>query len=69
VYVINVDGTGKTKLTDGPLSGDPEWSPDGTRIVYAVGDPHAVHLFVMNADGTDVRRLTSSTASDVTAAW
>jgi Tol biopolymer transport system component len=69
VYVINVDGTGKTKLSDGPLSGDPEWSPDGTRIVFAVGDPAAVHLFVMNADGSGVRRLTSNTADDVTASW
>jgi Tol biopolymer transport system component len=69
VYVINVDGTGKTKLTDGPLSGDPEWSPDGSRIVFAVGDSLAVHLFVMNADGTHVRRLTTSQANDITASW
>lgn len=69
VYVMNIDGTGKTRLSDHPLSGDPEWSPDGTRIVFAIGDPAAVHLFVMNADGTGVRRLTSNGAFDVTASW
>jgi TolB protein len=69
LYVMNVDGSGKTRLTDSRLSGDPEWSPDGTRIVFAGGDLAAVHLFVMNADGSDVRRLTSNPSDDVTASW
>ncbi|HEX5950102.1 MAG TPA: hypothetical protein VFZ96_03795, partial [Actinomycetota bacterium] len=33
IYLINVDGTGLTRLTsNGLIDGRPSWSPDGTRI-------------------------------------
>src|SRR6266542_1108461 len=54
VYVINVDGTGLSRLTRFDDAGDPSWSPDGSKIVFdrSMGD-----LYVMNADGTEVTRL------------
>ncbi len=42
----------------------PRWSPDGERIVFSSnrdGDPkneNSGEIYVMNADGSDVRRLT-----------
>lgn len=61
VYVMNADGTGVTQLTDDP-SGDfrPAWSPDGTMIAFeSTRDPTVFDrdAYVMNADGTDERRL------------
>jgi Tol biopolymer transport system component len=32
LYIINIDGTGRTQITNTPNEIDPEWSPDGTKI-------------------------------------
>lgn len=62
--VVNADGTGFTVLDSGPgFKSHPSWSPDGSRIVYAVlpeGDElyRAATLWVVNADGSGKRRLT-----------
>lgn len=37
----------------------PVISPDGTQIAFSVSDSKGVHLYVMNADGTNVRQLTT----------
>ena len=61
IYVIDVDGTGgRVRLADGI---NPAWSPDGTKIVFASngGAPlgAAFGIYVMNADGSGIRQLTS----------
>jgi TolB protein len=69
-YVINVDGTGLTRLTfnleeERGLS----WSPDGTRIVYMCrigGGFSDFEICVMNADGSDRQQLTDNTAFEGT---
>ena len=57
-YVMNVDGTGKHKITDlgyGIRSGDDQilYSSSYTGPGYHIGQ-----IFIMNADGTDERQLT-----------
>ncbi len=35
IYVVNADGTGLKKITNGSvMNGNPKWSPDGTAIVF-----------------------------------
>ena len=43
---------------------DPSWSPDGTRIAFdSRRDGHVLpEIYVMNADGSDQRRLTTDLA-------
>jgi Tol biopolymer transport system component len=57
IYVIDVDGTNLQRLTNTSSHEDfPTWSPDGAQIVFSriEGDEGT---YVMNADGSDERRL------------
>ena len=60
---MNVDGTSDMALAPGPADDQsPSWSPDGTKIVFDStrdGDFGVRELYVMNADGTNVQRLTN----------
>ena len=69
VFTVGVDGTGLKQLTDTALvAGDPDYSPDGTRILFGT---HPLlqyrsgqsELFTMAPDGSDQRQLTSYGAS------
>jgi Tol biopolymer transport system component len=44
----------------------PSWSPDGGRIVFESNRAGSHDIWVMNADGSDVRRLTDHPALDET---
>jgi Tol biopolymer transport system component len=67
IYSINADGTNELRLTTvNPADDlDPDWSPDATRIIFSSDrddDPNALSdspdIFVMNADGSNVVKLT-----------
>jgi Tol biopolymer transport system component len=65
VCVMNTDGSGKQRLTTGLTTTDPAWSPDGRQIAFTrnedVGEFTTFtddDVFVMNADGDNVRQLT-----------
>jgi len=58
----------------------PRWSPDGQKIVYSsqIGnplgtasyeDPNSVEIYIINADGSELTRLTQNTAVDGFADW
>ncbi|MGV8027004.1 MAG: substrate-binding domain-containing protein [Anaerolineaceae bacterium] len=60
LYVINADGSGQSvNLTNSPEKDfEPSWSPDGSQIVWSSGSEGYLNIFVMNADGSNVRQLT-----------
>src|SRR5947209_17737863 len=70
-----------TRLTPGALvydlhsAGDPQLSPDGTRIVFSVGgadkdaDRGTSQVWLANRDGSDVRQLTWSGQRNREARW
>ena len=67
VYVNYLDGYGIKKLTTNPGPGgamSPKWSPDASQIAYIVVGQG---LFLMNADGSGHRQISSQTHEEV--AW
>jgi Tol biopolymer transport system component len=77
VWVMKADGSEQHQLTHPTLQqpagsrGDypGAWSPDGSRIVYSSDVNGDAELFVMNADGTDQRRLTRFRGVDAAQPW
>ena len=66
IFTINADGTGNQQpLTTGSTS-HPSWSPWGNQIVFSVagGDNH-LHLWIMNADGTNQTQITNPPVTQV----
>jgi Tol biopolymer transport system component len=48
IYVVGTDGSGLRQLTsDGVAAGDPDWSPDGSLIVFG---PTSLHLWLAGQD-------------------
>jgi Tol biopolymer transport system component len=66
IYVMNVDGTGQTRLTFAPRADThANFSPDGEKIAFSSArDGGNNEIYVMNADGTEQTRLTSNNATD-----
>ncbi|MFN4152383.1 MAG: TolB family protein, partial [Candidatus Sericytochromatia bacterium] len=54
VYVMNPDGTGRTRLTnDTNVFVNPKFSPDGSKIlVQSIASSSELDLFVINSDGS-----------------
>jgi Tol biopolymer transport system component len=72
IYTVNPDGSELHRviaLSKSPLVA---WSPDGTQIAYGVWDdslPRGANVWVMSADGTDVRKLTDCPISCYGPIW
>jgi TolB protein len=63
IALSRLDGTGLTRLVDGPgIAGDPAWSPDGRWIVFwsdrASGEATKGDLYLVTTDGEYVSRVT-----------
>ena len=72
IWTMNPDGTGRINVTAGSRSNDatPDWSPDASQIAFVSDrDDPTFEIYVMNADGGDVRRLTTNAASNGQPMW
>jgi len=73
IHTVNADGTGLNNLTINPHGAQdvgPAWSPDGSRIAFSgVRDNDWTGIYVMNPDGSNMVRLTSTQANDHSSAW
>jgi Tol biopolymer transport system component len=78
IWVMNADGSNPRRVTS--ISGEyPAWSRDGTRIAFDVntdiepnaggGPPADFDIFVVNADGSGLQRLTNALGEDQGPSW
>jgi len=73
IFIVKADGSGRRQLTTqaaGSADRSPAWSPDGSRIVFVSDrDGGFPELYLMNADGTGVVRLTNNAVVDGNPSW
>ena len=70
LYVMNADGTGLTRLTDGQRKDfNPSWSPDGKKIAFSSLINGQDDIYIINADGSGETRLTDNPFTDLCPAW
>lgn len=70
--LVHPDGTGRKVIKPGVYVEYPAWSPDGSRIAFmsqVAEEGSQYDIFVMNADGADVRRLTTAPSDDGWPTW
>lgn len=63
-YIVNADGSGLAPMFAREGDHSPAWSPDGSRVAFLNYRDGRDQLFVMRADGSDVRKLSPFTAGD-----
>jgi dipeptidyl aminopeptidase/acylaminoacyl peptidase len=73
IHVVHPDGTDDTIVRSVPRSAlfaifSAKFSPDGTQILFDEGTDSNFDIFVMNADGSDVRQITH-TGVDYDPSW
>lgn len=81
IYAMASDGTDVRRLTHTPAPGrdcgTPAWSPDGKKIAFVSnrdakstqGVQHAYDIYVMDADGSGLQRLTHDEKGSYRPAW
>jgi Tol biopolymer transport system component len=77
ICVVNADGTGLHRITDAPgISAAGGWSADGSQIVFSSnrdqdrgGVTPCGDIYLVNADGSHLERITNGPAQDCSPSW
>lgn len=71
LHIFSTAGEGgASRLTFvGYQNDQPDWSPDGQKIVFASRDQGAFDIFVMDSDGSNLMRLTRGEGSNESPTW
>lgn len=62
IILTNPDGSGEVNLSNTPWANEgwPSWSPDGQRVLFSSNRSGVFAVYVVNRDGTELRRLTDT---------
>lgn len=67
IWVMDADGSNPKRVAEHGM--DPSWSPDGRQIAFASRHDGVFQIYVMNADGSNIRQLTKNNAENSNPAW
>ncbi len=68
--LITPDGQKRVQLTSGPgVDDSPSWSPDGRHVVFSSTADGKSQIYMINADGKDLERLTFVGTHNSAPAW
>ena len=68
-FVMCTDQVNITENPGGGVDGLPAWSPNGTQMAFASDRDGNFEIYVMDADGSGLTRLTKDPASDGQPGW
>ncbi len=70
IFVINMDGSGETHLTNNPANDwQPNWSPDGDKITFISDRDGNQEIYVMSSDGSKQVRITNTPENENWPSW
>jgi Tol biopolymer transport system component len=74
LFTVNPDGSGLKVVhlqtaNSNYFAFEPGWSPDGTKIVFALSIDGTEGIFTANADGSGVSQITDSPTFDAAPDW
>ena len=70
LYIVDATSLERTKITRTQGPGRASWSPDGTKIVFRHGGQGSdLEIYVVNADGTGLTKLTDNNYVDSSPTW
>jgi tetratricopeptide (TPR) repeat protein len=69
IIAMHADGTFPRQVVAGSTDSDPEASPDGGQVTFMSRRDGNWEIYVVNTDGSDLRRLTHNPANDGLPTW
>lgn len=75
IYLVDIDGLNAHVISPaGGNAKEPSFSPDGRWVAFSAyydhpGDANGCEIYIMRADGSDLRRLTDNTTCDSQPRW
>jgi dipeptidyl aminopeptidase/acylaminoacyl peptidase len=70
-WISDADGSNASALTafGGPLTGSPQWSPDGRLIAFDSRAEGRSNIYMVRADGGQLRRVNTGVSDSSTPIW
>jgi len=70
IHVLHLPDCQRTLISQGKIyDASPRWSPDGQRLAFLSGRDGQTDVYVMDADGSNVERLTATPDNEALLGW